>query len=164
MAITVRAMQFSDVPLACDLLNKIIAIGGTTAFQSAFDNAGFETAFMTGQNTVCCHVALDETGQVAAFQWLGVNPDLPADCVDIASFARQDEPVKGAGRAMFSVTARAARTKGYGQINATIRADNVPGLGYYSAMGFRDQDVTKAVPLSDGTLIDRVSKRFSLTD
>ncbi|WP_146345540.1 GNAT family N-acetyltransferase [Falsiphaeobacter marinintestinus] len=163
MAILVRAMEQGDVAEACALLNEIIAIGGTTAFQSAFDDSGFATAFLTDNRVICCHVALDDAGHVAAFQWLGVNPNLPVDCADIASFARQTDPVKGAGRAMFAVTTKAALSEGYTQINATIRADNAPGLGYYTAMGFRDHDIARAKPLADGTRVDRVSKRFDLT-
>lgn len=163
MTIPVRAMQASDVEQGCALLNEIIRIGGTTAFMTEFDAPGFAAAFLTDDRVICCHVAVDSGGNVAAFQWLGVNNQLPQDCADIASFARQSNPLRGAGRALFPVTAQAARDKGYAQINATIRADNTPGLGYYAAMGFEDFSVTKYVPLSDGTLVDRVSKRFDLS-
>lgn len=155
-------MVAADVPAACAILNDIIARGGTTAYETAFDDAGFEEVFITGPKALRCHVVLDEDGAVAGFQWLGRNPALPEDCVDIASFTRRDPPLKGAGRALFAVTRRSAAEMGFRQINATIRADNVPGLGYYAAMGFIDHAVTPAVPLSDGTPVDRVAKRFTL--
>ena len=47
-------------------------------------------------------------------------------------------------------------------INATIRADNAGGLAFYTKQGFVDYGVTPAVPLADGTPVDRVHKRFSL--
>ncbi len=157
-----RPITHADVPQACALLNQIIDIGGTTAFEVPFDQAGFAAAYVDGADLICCNVALDQNGAVAGFQWLGRNPRLPADCADIASFARRSNPVKGIGRAMFPVTCDAARAAGFAQINATIRADNTPGLGYYSAMGFVDHHVARAVPLNDGTPVDRISKRFVL--
>lgn len=163
MAIAVRPMREGDVAAACAILNEIIAIGGTTAYQSPFDLPAFAAKFLLGEEVICCHVALDEEGAVAAFQWLGRNPNLPEACADIASFARPRDPVKGAGRALFATTRNFAKTAGYLRINATIRADNRPGLGYYSAMGFADHDTDRAVPLADGTLVDRVSKRLDLT-
>ena len=40
------------------------------------------------------------------------------------------------------------------------RADNTPGLGYYGKMGIKEVDRLIAVPLSDGTPVDRVIRRF----
>ena len=37
-----------------------------------------------------------------------------------------------------------------------------PGLGFYSAMGFEDTDREPAVPLCDGTPVDRVTKLLRL--
>jgi hypothetical protein len=45
---------------------------------------------------------------------------------------------------------------------STIRADNIGGLAFYSALGFEDNGIHRAVPLRDGTPIDRVSKRYVL--
>jgi hypothetical protein len=63
---------------------------------------------------------------------------------------------------MFAATKQAATDAGYGFINAKIRADNVPGLAYYTKMGFADHSIDKDVPLSDGTPMDRVTKRLTL--
>ena len=154
-------MALEDVPAATAILNEIIDRGGTTAHQVPLDVSEF-TASHLGATMICCHVVLDDAGAVAGFQWLGVNPDLPADCGDIASFTRRTGPLRGAGRALFAATCAAARATGLARINATIRADNLPGLGYYTAMGFLDHSVTPAVPLRDGRPVDRVSKRFDL--
>ncbi len=162
MAVTIRAMQACDIPQACELLNVIIRIGGTTAEEVELSETVFAQYYLTADNKICCHVALDDAGRVAGFQWLGTEPQLDAKCSDIATFARTISPVRGTGRALFRATSTFARARGFDQINATIRADNVPGLGYYSKMGFVDYSVAQSVPLRDGTPVDRISKRYNL--
>ncbi|MEX0339404.1 MAG: N-acetyltransferase family protein [Arenibacterium sp.] len=160
--ITVRPMRAGDVPEAAALLNDIIARGGTTAHQNAFDLPEFTRAFLTGPWCIACHVALDGAGRIAGFQSIETSDKLPEGCADIASFARLAPKLRGVGRAMFPATCQAAREAGYSWLNATIRADNVEGLGYYSAMGFADHEVQRDVPLADGRKVDRISKRFAL--
>jgi len=160
--IDVRPMQVGDVPDACRILNEIIAIGGTTAFEIEVSEAEFEQMYVDGKDLIACHAAVDLDGCVAGFQWIGRNDRLGSDCVDIATFTRRDPPLRGAGRALFAVTRDFARNAGYAQISATIRADNVAGLGYYTKMDFGDHSVTRGVPLADGTPVDRISKRYSL--
>ena len=63
---------------------------------------------------------------------------------------------------MMAATLIASRAEGLSAIDAKIRADNVPGLGYYSAMGFQDRSLVRDVPLKDGTPVDRVIKRLTL--
>lgn len=156
-----RPMTGDDVPVARAIMNDIIAMGGTTAYEQPFDDAGFAKEHL-GSNMIACHVVVDAQGDVAGFQWLGRFADTPADEAVISSFTRRDPPAKGAGRALFEVTKTAARAAGVTSIEAKIRADNVPGLGYYSAIGFVDNHVIPAVPLSDGTPVDRICKVFTL--
>ena len=47
-------------------------------------------------------------------------------------------------------------------LNDIIRADNPSGPGYYTTMGFEDHQVARAMPLQDGTPVDRISKRYQL--
>ena len=63
---------------------------------------------------------------------------------------------------LFSATRFAAKAAEVKTIDATIRADNVGGLKYYSGLGFTDYDVLKQIPLNDGTPVDRIRKRFDL--
>ena len=161
-AIVVRPMRAGDVPVACTILNEIISTGGTTAFEENVSEADFSPMYLHGPDFIACHAALDAEGKVAGFQWIGRNPTLPNDCADIATFTRRTFPLRGAGRALFPATQGVALAEGYAQINATIRADNLSGLGYYAKMGFVDHGVTPDVPLRDGTPVDRISKRFSL--
>jgi len=162
MDIDVRPIQVVDVPDACRILNEIIAIGGTTAFEIEASEAEFVQMYVDGKDLIACHAALDPDDCVAGFQWIGRNDRLGPDCADIATFTRRVPPLRGAGRVLFAVTRDFARNAGYAQINATIRADNVPGLGYYATMGFKDHLLTKGVPLRDGTPVDRVSRRYAL--
>lgn len=163
MGFDVRPMQADDVPQACAILNDIIRIGGTTAFETEMSDKEFADNYIFGDYLICCHVVLDADAQAAGFQWIGRNPKLPDDCADIATFTRRSPVQRGAGRALFSVTKQAALAQGFARINATIRSDNVPGLGYYTKMGFIDHAIAKAVPLQDGTPVDRISKRLALT-
>lgn len=160
--IAVRPMMPEDVATACRILNEIIEIGGSTAFETPFSESLFRQSYLTGADKICCHVALDDQGDVAGFQWLGTYKDLPPDCADIATFTRRQPVLKGAGRALFAETSKQAVSMGFTSINATIRADNRQGLSYYDKMGFRDYSVAYGVPLQDGTLVDRISKHFEL--
>lgn len=156
--IVVRNANMADAADLCMLLNEIIAIGGSTAIEKPLSESDFADYFLRGSDFVSCLVAEQE--ELVGFQALERRVGLPQDCVDIATFARVSDKIKGVGRALFLRTIDVARDAGFTQINATIRADNVSGLGYYSAMGFVAHAVKKAVPLADGTPVDRVSKRF----
>ena len=68
----------------------------------------------------------------------------------------------GIGSALFTATRAAAKRLGYAWINATIRADNPVGLAYYQSRGFRDWHLLEDVPLGDGTVVDKICKRFDL--
>ncbi|WP_226688411.1 GNAT family N-acetyltransferase [Ruegeria arenilitoris] len=161
--IAVRPMMPEDVATACRILNEIIEIGGSTAFEIPFSDALFVQSYLEGADKICTHVALDDQGEVAGFQWLGMHDALPQDCADIATFTRRHPALKGAGRSLFAETSKFAAAMGFTAINATIRADNGMGLGYYDKMGFRDYSVAYGVPLQDGTPVDRISKRFDLS-
>ncbi|MBN8194872.1 GNAT family N-acetyltransferase, partial [Bacillus sp. NTK074B] len=81
----------------------------------------------------CCHVVTRD-GEPVGFQWLYRNTDLPQGWGDIGSFTRQVPRVPGAGRALFAATMARAQALRLETMNATIRADNVPGLAYYTKM------------------------------
>jgi len=123
-----------------------------------------DEAYLTGPKVHCCHVAVDESGELAGFQTLGRYPGLPGDIGDIGTFARIEGKQRGVGSALFPVTVTRARQLGHSAINATIRADNAGGLAFYAKQGFVDHGVTPGVSLADGTPVDRVHKRYSLTE
>jgi ribosomal protein S18 acetylase RimI-like enzyme len=117
---------------------------------------------LTGRWVICCLVAEESDGGLAGFQSLVRSEDLPNDVGDIATFSRVGRTQKGIGSQLFAETQAEARRQGLTAISATIRADNVGGLAFYSKLGFADYGIDRAVPLLDGTEVDRISKRYAL--
>jgi L-amino acid N-acyltransferase YncA len=148
----------------CAILNEIIAIGGTTAYEEPFDTDSMIANYIAAPLLISCTVA-DLDGAVVGFQAIW-QPDgsvpMPPDWAVIASFVKVGITGQGIGRALFTATCAAARAHGVVTIDARIRADNASGLRFYSAMGFKDHAVVRDVPLNDGRLVDRIHKRFDL--
>lgn len=157
-----------DVPALTALLNEIISIGGTTAFETPLSEDSFSKTYLTSPFALSCIVA-EEAGELLGFQslewadpdWAGPEP-LPADWLCIGTFARVDQTGRGVGAALFTETLKIARKTSATAIDATIRADNTGGCAYYSKMGFADYDRLVGIPLLDGTPVDRLRKRFDL--
>ncbi len=161
---TIRKAHINDAPEMAALLNEIIAIGGTTAFEDPVSVPQISDWYIQSHMLFCCHVAVDDDGKIAGFQSLESDPNDSEKIGYIATFARQSPLVKGVGTALFQSTKDVARDLGVRKISAKIRGDNTPGLAYYSKMGFVDCDVLRAVPLKDGTPIDRIVKVLDLTN
>lgn len=158
----IRPARVSDAAPLSDLLNEIIALGGTTAYEHPLTPDKFQSTFLEGPDFICCFVAEDADGAVAGFQSLEHRPRIPDDWGDIATFTRVGGTARGIGTALFARTLEFAHSAQLVGINAVIRADNSSGLRYYSKMGFEDYAVAKAIPLSDGTPVDRTTKRYFL--
>jgi GNAT superfamily N-acetyltransferase len=127
-----------------ELLNALIARGGTTAHRQPFDADGIAATFIQPKYGICCYCAQD-TDTVLGFQALEwSDPDwpgperLPADWAIIATYVAPDRHGTGIGRRLFAATLAAARAAGVRKIDATIRRGNALWLGYYGGMGFRD--------------------------
>jgi len=161
-AFTVRPTVRADAATLADLLNEIIVAGGTTAYQIPFTPEGFAETHIDGPAVLTSVVALDEEGVAMGFQILLRDDRLPAGWGDIGTFARRGATKRGTGSVLFAATCAAARRLELVGINATIRADNEGGLAFYGKQGFEDHSVARAVPLNDGTPVDRISKRFPL--
>ncbi|MBC7801158.1 MAG: GNAT family N-acetyltransferase [Gemmatimonadaceae bacterium] len=158
----IRPVRETDAPALAGLLNEIIARGGTTALEEPFTSEALAHAMLVGSDVICCFVAQDHAGGLGGFQSLLRSDDLPNGVGDIATFSRVGRVQKGTGSRLFAATRTAAGKKALAAINATIRADNVGGLAFYSRLGFVDHSIRHAVPLRNGVLIDRVSKRYVL--
>ncbi|MEI4472515.1 GNAT family N-acetyltransferase [Frigidibacter sp. MR17.24] len=156
MTLAVRPLIAADRDALRAVLNDIIATGGTTAHEDPFTADGF-AAHLAGARVV--HVVLDG-GAPVGLQYLAEDPRLPAGWLAIATFTRRAPPVPGAGRALFAATSAWARGAGVTAIDATIRADNTGGLAYYGRMGFETYRTWPAVPLRDGTPVDRIAKAW----
>ena len=164
--INIRAAIPADADALAALLSQIIDAGGTTAHLNPFDAPRMLNHYIAPPLDISCFVA-QVGGTIAGFQaleWSAPNwpgPDsLPADWAWIASFVHADFQGRGIGKALFTKTLAAAQCAGARCIDATIRADNQGGLAFYTSLGFTDYSRLRDIPLSDGTLVDRVRKRL----
>ena len=157
----VRNAAPGDAGAMAALLNAIIVLGGTTAHQHLKTEAQVRADYIDGPEALTCVVA-EEDGRVIGFQAVGVWPGLPEGWGDIGTFVAPGGQAKGTGAALFAATCAAVRAKGLTTLNATIRADNVPGLAYYGRIGFVDYAHDPDWALEDGRKVGRVSRRFDL--
>jgi L-amino acid N-acyltransferase YncA len=151
-----------DCPAMCDLLNAIIRKGGTSAFEVEKTPEEVADWYLTGSYAHLCHVAEGAGRVVVGYQTVSRYGDLPAGWGDIGTFVAPDMQRAGAGAALFVATCAAARMAGLTALNATIRADNAPGLGYYARRGFVDYAADHGFALRDGRVVGRIHKRFDL--
>ncbi len=165
MPVTTRPAKPDDARQMTELLNEIIAIGGTTAHEVPLNDTEMLHHYIRPDHHISTTVA-ELDGAVVGFQMLvWPGPDegpMPDGWAFIGSFVKVGITGQGIGRAMFTATCATARAAGCRHIDATIRADNASGLQFYSAMGFVDYDVFRARPLRDGRPVDRIRKRFDL--
>lgn len=165
MPLTVRPAAPSDAAQMAELINTIIAVGGTTAYEDPFDAAHMDAAYISLPQLVSCFVA-ESGGDIVGFQGLmrSFDPEdpLPDGWATIGTFARVGLTQRGVGGALFAATLDAARAAGIAVIDATIRADNTGGLAFYSRQGFVDYDRLVGMPLKDGTPVDRIRKRYDI--
>lgn len=162
MELRIRTTVRADAPALADLLNEIIAAGGTTAYETPFTPDAFAAAHIDGPGVITSFLAEDGDGRKMGFQILLRSAKLGAGWGDIGTFALRGSTTRGIGSALFAATCRAALEAGLTTINATIRADNAGGLRFYSKMGFVDYAVARGAPLADGTPVDRISRRYDL--
>jgi GNAT superfamily N-acetyltransferase len=157
--VAIRRAARYDTRAMARLLNEIIATGGTTAKTDPVTPE--EIARLSAAPGAAWHVA-EAGGRLVGLQWVEPHEALPPGACDIATFVRQERAGLGIGSALFKATRAAAKRLGYAWINATIRTDNPVGLAYYQSRGFRDWQRLEGVPLGDGTLVDKICKRFDL--
>ena len=140
-----------------DILNAIIAIGGTTAHEHPKSVEAVLTAYVTGPEVVSSVVA-EHQGRVIGWQSVGRWQDE----AHIGTFVAPGIQASGAGGAMFAMTRAAVLAAGYHAIIAVIRSDNVPGLAYYARQRFSDVVADPDFALNDGTVVGRVVRRLDL--
>ena len=160
--IHIRPASTLDATAMADLLNQIIAIGGTTAHTTPRTRDDMVEAMTQCPDRSCWLLAEDDKGTLLGFQLIEAYPPLPPEACDIGTFTRIGLTQSGIGSALFNETVKAARRLGFKWINATIRADNEGGLAYYQSRGFEDYKRHPSVALNDGTLVDKISKRYDV--
>ena len=166
--ITLRPAQPADAQAMCDLLNPIIREGSTTAHRSLFDSGRMRSTHIDAPLLIRTTLAFDG-GDLLGFQlleWADPAYDgpeaLPEGWAVIASFVRDGLQGRGLGQLLWRETLIAAKAANVQAIDASIRTDNAPGLAYYSKLGFRNYSTIKGMKLSDGTVIDKIRKRFDI--
>ena len=157
----VRRAGLADAAGMTGVQNTVIRIGGTTAYEVERTVDQVAADYLTGADALCAHVAI-EAGRVIGFQVLGANPDLPQGWCDIGTFVQPGLQRGGVGAALFAATQGWARAQGIVTLNATIRADNTVGLGYYAKRGFVNYATEPDLTLKDGRVVGRISTRFDL--
>lgn len=168
MSITTRPAQPQDADAMCALLNPIIEEGSTTAHRNLFNENRMRDTHITAPLLIRTTLAF-EGDTLLGFQLLEwADPDydgpeaLPADWAVIASFVRIGAQGKGVGRILWRDTLLAAKHAGVVAVDATIRTDNISGLAYYSGLGFADYSSIDGLELSDGSIVDKIRKRFDI--
>ncbi|WP_137110050.1 GNAT family N-acetyltransferase [Rhodobacter sp. SY28-1] len=153
----VRDARPGDAEAMTAILNRIIAIGGTTAHDTPKTAGKVLEDYVAGPD-VLSSVVVEGAGAVIGWQSVGWWRGDP----HIGSFVDPGGQAKGAGVAMFGLTCDRLRALGLRHVMASIRADNLPGLAYYARIGFVDVGQDPGFALSDGRVVGRVHRRFDL--
>ncbi|WP_294227791.1 GNAT family N-acetyltransferase [uncultured Shimia sp.] len=161
-AITIQKGAAVDLRQTAELLNEIIAIGGSTAMTNPMSREDLEGWLMADPDKSNWHVALTEDGTLLGFQWIGPWGDLPPEACAIGTFVKAGRTGLGIGTKLFDASVKAADALGYTWMDAEIRADNSGGLAYYQSRGFEDYRTLRDVPLDDGTFVQKICKRYDL--
>jgi L-amino acid N-acyltransferase YncA len=155
----VRKALAEDAAGMAELLNDIIAIGGTTAHQQPTSEAKTCLHAIDGRY-VLSSVLAEENGRILGWQsveqWQG-EPH-------IGTYVQPGLQARGIGAKLFALTLAALRAGRVSHVIASIRADNLPGLAYYARIGFRDIGHEPDFALDDGRKVGRIQRRFDLGD
>lgn len=153
----IRKAVAVDAPMMAELLNQIIALGGTTAHQHPKSGEEVRENYVNGPDCITCMVTFDADnliGWQAIGWWRGE--------AHIGTFVIPNRQERGVGSLMFAKTLELARQAGLREIHAAIRADNAPGLAYYARIGFAGDSFDPDFSLDDGRVVGRVNRRFTL--
>jgi L-amino acid N-acyltransferase YncA len=153
----IRPAAATDAFAMTQILNQIIAIGGTTAHETPKSAQQVLDDYITGPDVLSCVVTFVEDRLIG---WQSVGRW--RDEAHIGTFVAPDVQAKGAGAAMFALTCDTVQKAGVPNLVASIRADNEPGLRYYARMGFTDFASEPHFALSTGQIVGRVHRRFDV--
>lgn len=153
----IRLATPADALGMMEVLNAVIAAGGTTAHETPKTVDDVRLGYVEGPEVLSSVVA-EDAGEILGWQSVELWDGDP----HIGSFVRPGLQAKGAGSRMFELTCELLRKRRIGHIMAYIRADNAPGLRYYSRIGFRDIGEDPDFALKDGRKVGRIYRRFDL--
>ena len=159
MTFETRKMTAADVPACLDIVNPIIAHGGTTAYEDPFTEQHFLDHYCV--EPPVSNVVLHD-GKIIGFQAAFL---VAPKTYSIGTFTDRNNPVRGAGATIMAQTKSDCRNHSGGCILAKITSDNTGGLAFYSKMGFEDFEIEKAAHTrKSGKVVDRITKRFLIED
>ena len=153
----VRNAVPADAEAMSEILNAIIAIGGTTAHQHPKTAATIVQHYIDGTDVLTSVVA-EIDGAVVGWQSVGW---WEGDA-HIGSFVQPGLQARGTGAAMFAAPCAGLRQQGQPSVYASIRADNAPGLAFYGRAGFVEVSREPGFALEDGRVVGRVLWRFDI--
>lgn len=153
----IRDAAPADAAGMAEVLNAVIAIGGTTAHENPKSDAQVRKSYITDADVLSSFVAEDQ-GRILGWQSVGIWQDEP----HIGTFVLPGLQARGIGRELFAATRNHLRAKRARFLIAHIRADNIPGLAFYARIGFRDIGGDPGFALSDGRIVGRIHRRFDL--
>ncbi|WP_375279537.1 GNAT family N-acetyltransferase [Pseudooctadecabacter sp.] len=157
MTLFAREMTRADVPACLAIINHIISLGGSTAYEDPYTETALGDHYIG--DAVTANVVV-EGDRIVGFQsTFEVEPGV----YSIGSFTDQQNPVRGAGKVVTDKTKSDCRALGGHSIIAKITSDNTGGLAFYSKMGFEDEIVIPHDHIrKNGTAVDRIIKRYVL--
>jgi L-amino acid N-acyltransferase YncA len=153
----IRTATPADAVGMTELLNAVIAKGGTTAHETPMTATEVREHFIDGQDVLSSVVAVDGD-KIIGWQSVGWWHDDP----HVGTFVFPGLQAKGIGSGLFAATLETLRNSELDRIIAWIRADNAPGLAYYARIGFHDIGGDPGFALKDGTIVGRIHRRFDL--
>jgi len=131
-----RRATKADARALADLLNALIATGGTTAMTEPLSRSEMSNWIGSNPAQSAVFMAEDDSGTALGFQSIEPHAQLPSDTCNIATFTRSGKTQLGIGSALFEHSRKAARALGYRWVNATVLLQNEGGLIYYKSRGF----------------------------
>lgn len=153
----VRTARPEDAAQMAEILDRIVAIGGTTAHETPRTADPVRDRHVTGPDVLSSFVAESGgqmVGRPAVEWWRGEAP--------IGTFLRPGMQASGIGAALFAQTRPRLGALGPPAIIASIRADNVAARAYDARSGFVDLACDPDDASRDGRVVGRVHRRSDL--
>ena len=147
MSIIIRPAEEKDAVGIANVLRDLVKAGK----RSKRDDPEFALQhYIAHANRIECLVAEDNEGRIFGFQSIKLaiidnEYDAPTGWALIGTHISPKAARRGIGKALFSVTRKAAARAGVPAIEAFIAARNAEGQAYYGAMGFVDYREAKDV-------------------
>ena len=104
MTLTTRRATSDDAEAMASLINEIIAIGGTTAYEDPFTAESMDHEFISPPYKLSC-VLVEEVGHLLGFQvllWPNEHEPFPDGWAYIGTYARVGHTGGGIGRTLFA--------------------------------------------------------------